>query len=143
MSRGMFVTASVLLLDTAKRTVNYVRAGHTPMLHIRPETIDVVTPRGLGLGLCGNDRFVTSLRQEEIAYGPGESFLLFSDGLSEAMNPHREEFGDERLLELLKTVRRMDARTIRDTLIEAIGTFRGGAEQNDDMTIVVVQATGA
>lgn len=140
MSRGMFVTAGVLLLDTVNRTASYVRAGHTPLLHIRSDAIDTLTPQGMGLGLCGNGIFIPSLQQKEIHYSPGESFILYSDGLSEAMNTHREEFGEPRLLELLRTIRNRDAQTIRNTLLETVGKFRGGAEQNDDTTIVVIQA---
>ncbi len=139
MSRGTFVTAGVALFDTAAGTVNVVRAGHTPLLRKHNGNVDSIVPRGMGLGLCGNGLFSNTLQQQTIPLRPGNSFILYSDGVSEAMNARSEEFGDQRLQDLVAGAHRADPVTLRDDILQAIDSFRGDAEQNDDITIVVVR----
>ncbi|MBC8145144.1 MAG: PP2C family protein-serine/threonine phosphatase [bacterium] len=136
--RGSFITATLLLFDTDRRTVSYARAGHTPLIRRSGKKIDSLVPAGIGLGMnvTSFDRF---LQEYTVSYEPGETFILYSDGVSEAMNSRREEFGEGRLIDVIAGAADDGAQQICDGIIDRIVEFRGGAEPNDDVTVVVVR----
>jgi sigma-B regulation protein RsbU (phosphoserine phosphatase) len=81
----------------------------------------------------------TSYQQATVTLQPGDTFVCFSDGISEATNEREEIWDQERYLGLLKQTACLSAREIVDTLIGATDEFTGDAEQADDMTIVVLK----
>lgn len=139
-ARGSFITATMLLFDTVRRTVSYARAGHTPIIRRTGTEVDTLIPAGLGLGLRAGRTFRDTLQEYTVRYEPGETFILYSDGVSEAMNDRFEEFGDGRLLDLVSGASDGTAESICRRMLERVEEFRGGAEQNDDITIVVIHA---
>jgi sigma-B regulation protein RsbU (phosphoserine phosphatase) len=139
MNRGSFITATMLLFDTARRTVSFARAGHTPIVRRQGSEVDTLVPGGIALGLSGSEKFEKSLQQYTVRYEPGETFILYSDGVSEAMNATREEFGEGRLLDIISAAPGYTADGLLESVFTKVEGFRAGAEQNDDMTIVVVQ----
>ena len=92
--------------------MRYARAGHNPLIHLEARTgrTRVLTPAGLGLGLDAGDRFEKILEEDEVPLEPGDFFLFFTDGLSEAMNPGAELFGESRLRRILEDGARPDER---------------------------------
>jgi len=66
-------------------------------------------------------------------------FLLYTDGMTEAMNESRQEFGEEALVNRLKSVSTLQTREIQQDLLRTVDQFRGSAEQHDDVTMVVVK----
>jgi phosphoserine phosphatase RsbU/P len=136
--RGSFITATLLLFDTERRTVSYARAGHTPIIRRSGKQIDTLVPAGIGLGMnvASFERF---LQEYTVSYEAGETFILYSDGVSEAMNIRREEFGEGRLIDVISAAADLGAQEICDGIIQRIVEFRGGAEPNDDVTVVVVR----
>jgi sigma-B regulation protein RsbU (phosphoserine phosphatase) len=139
MNRGSFITSTMLLFDTARRTVSFARAGHTPIVRRQGSEVDTLVPGGIALGLSGSEKFEKSLQQYTVRYEPGETFILYSDGVSEAMNATREEFGEGRLLDIISAAPSQSADGLLESVFTKVEGFRAGAEQNDDMTIVVVQ----
>ena len=102
-----FITMTYAVVDTARRTMTYARAGHNPIIHLSEGVTRVLTPAGLGLG-HGPRR---ALRGDPRGgRGPagrgGDVFLFFTDGLSEAMNGRAELFGERRLRDVLEHVHR-------------------------------------
>ena len=73
-------------------------------------------------------------------FGPGESLMMYSDGLSEALDAGSNEFGEDRLRALWGEHGARPPREVIDLLFDRISTFRGPAGQSDDMTVVVVGA---
>lgn len=136
--RGSFITATLLLFDTERRTVSYARAGHTPIIRRSGSQIDTLVPAGIGLGMS-LALFERHLQEYTVNYEPGETFILYSDGVSEAMNGRREEFGEGRLIDVISAAAESDAQEICDGIIQRIVEFRGGAEPNDDVTVVVIR----
>jgi serine phosphatase RsbU (regulator of sigma subunit) len=136
--RGSFITATLLLFDTDRRTLSYARAGHTPIIRRSGKSIDTLVPGGIGLGInvASFERF---LQEYTVSYEPGETFILYSDGVSEAMNSRREEFGEGRLIDVVSGAAERGAQEICDGIIQRIVEFRGGAEPNDDVTVVVIR----
>ena len=136
--RGSFITATLLLFDTDRRTVSYARAGHTPLIRRNGKKIDCLVPAGIALGMH-RDHFDRFLQEYTVSYEAGETFILFSDGVSEAMNSKREEFGEGRLIDVISGETDHGAKEVCDGIIDRIVEFRGGAEPNDDVTVVVVR----
>lgn len=138
-TRGSFITATMLVFDTTRRSVSYARAGHTPIIRRSRSEVDALVPTGVALGLCSRELFAELLQEYTVEYEPGETFLLYSDGVSEAMNSERQEFGEGRLHDVIANVSDPNASMLRDRILTQVESFRDGAEQNDDVTIVVVQ----
>jgi sigma-B regulation protein RsbU (phosphoserine phosphatase) len=79
---------------------------------------------------------------DSIEMKPGDTMILYSDGVTEAHNVAGDEFGEERMVEVLKAYHKEPATVVLDKLIEAVKVFATGAEQYDDVTALVVQYTG-
>ncbi len=99
-----FITITYAVVDIAARTLTYARAGHCPLIYVPgpyggPDGAQILTEGGivLGLQLDTGDLFAQLLPETTIPLGPGDLFLFYTDGLSEAMNPDGDCFGDERL----------------------------------------------
>ncbi len=138
-TRGSFITATMLLFDTARMTVSMARAGHTPIIRRHGLEVDTLTPAGIALGLASHQMFTASLKQYTVQYEPGETFILFSDGVSEAMNAGRELFGDGRLLDVISGFPDTSAQSLCNGILQHVENFRDGSDQNDDIAIVVVE----
>ena len=137
--RNSFITMSIGLFDYTKKTLTFCRAGHMPLYVSKDSKIEKYQSQGLGVGLDKGDLFEKTLIQEEIPINSGESFTFFSDGITEAMNEQAELFDDDRLTTLLhKTAKKTSTEQV-NTVLESVKKFRGGAEPNDDMTLVVVK----
>lgn len=138
-TRGSFITATMLLFDTTRRSVCYARAGHTPIIRRNRSEVDSLVPNGVALGLCSRELFSELLHEYTVEYEPGETFILYSDGVSEAMNERRVEFGEGRLHDIIAGTGDQSADALRNRILSQVETFRGDAEQNDDITIMVIR----
>lgn len=138
-ARGSFISATMLLFDTTRQSVSFARAGHTPIIRRNGRDVDTLIPTGVALGLCSRELFSELLQEYTVEYEPGETFILYSDGVSEAMNERREEFGEGRLHDVIRGAANPTADALRDRILTDIEKFRGTAEQNDDITLVVVR----
>jgi sigma-B regulation protein RsbU (phosphoserine phosphatase) len=141
MDARSFITMTYAVVDTARRTMTYARAGHNPIIQLSGGRTHVLTPAGLGLGMDRGDRFEEILEEAEAPLSAGDVFLLFTDGLSEAMNARAELFGERRLRDVLETATfaEADEQELKDRILEEIRRFVGGAAQNDDMTMVILK----
>jgi phosphoserine phosphatase RsbU/P len=135
--RGMFVTIQCLVFDLARRQVMVAGAGHHQLVLLSPGR----TPRlafpssGRPAGLMPFNPIVSESRP----LVAGDTFVLFSDGVSEAMDADDNFFGEERLLSLLGgPAAATPADIVRGTL-EAVRTFAGAAPQSDDITILAAR----
>lgn len=136
--RRTFITLlySVIDLDACRATVS--AAGHPPPLHYRMAEDRVVEiecaspPLGTRLG----SRYVTSVTD----FSPGDILVYYTDGLTETTNHKDNPYGDARLASRLARTSHMDARQIRESILADLWTFKGDAEQHDDITLVVVKA---
>jgi sigma-B regulation protein RsbU (phosphoserine phosphatase) len=130
-----FITFFYALLDTERRTLTYCNAGHNPPLWIRNSgEIRQLEKGGLILGMMANVPFET----DTITLESGDRLVLYTDGISEAVNSSGDEFGMERIEQATAQSADVSARDLVDALIEGVKQFRGDAYQNDDMTLVVV-----
>ena len=141
MDSRSFVTMTYAVVDTAARCMRYARAGHNPLIHLQARTgrTRVLTPAGLGLGLDPGERFERILREDEVPLEPGDLFLFFTDGVSEAMNSGAELFGEGRLRRILEESGSLGSEELKERILEEIRRFVGDADPHDDMTLVVLK----
>ena len=141
--KGMYITLFYVILDSKRRIINYASAGHNPMILYRAETdrIYKLNPRGFPIGLnLGNQKFFQkNISSEKLALDKGDILLIYTDGITEAMNSEREEFGEYRLLEAIKNYKELSAEEFSDALMSNIKKFTKGASQSDDITFVVIK----
>jgi len=147
-----FITMTYGVVDVRARTLTYARAGHCPLIRLPgpgslSSAAEVLAPDGLVLGLNLDDgrTFERLLEEATLPIAPGDVFLLYTDGLTEAMNPAGDFFGEDRLSAIVQSHGTSTFPQLRDEILSAISTFVGPAEQQDDMTMLLlrVQATGA
>jgi sigma-B regulation protein RsbU (phosphoserine phosphatase) len=125
--------------------MTYARAGHNPIYQLPVPTDGgdlhsrVLAPEGLGLALDRTGRFEQILAEESVTLHSGDIFLFFTDGLSEAMNPRADLFGESRLRELLEQHSTSSLEDLRERIVDEVFAFAEGEDQHDDMTMVLVK----
>ena len=139
MEKNWFVTLTLALFDMGNKKVTFCRAGHVPVFVLSNDNVNFYKSTGLGVGLEKGTIFEKTLVEMEIDLSPGQLFAFFSDGITEAMNEKNELFGEKRLSEILKNNPDSDSNSIMNSIWNAVKIFRGSAEQNDDMTAVLVR----
>ena len=138
--RGMFVTMQCLVFDFEHRHVSCAGAGHHQLAIISPgRPPRLACPSsGRPAGLMASN----PIERETFPLEPGETFVLFSDGVSEAMNAAEDFYGDERLLMTLSASAQTPAADTVATLLADVRAFAGGAKQSDDITILAARYKG-
>ncbi|HSB60354.1 MAG TPA: SpoIIE family protein phosphatase [Vicinamibacteria bacterium] len=125
--------------DDRERRLRYANCGHPSGLLLRNDgTVERLGTTGAVLGLF--EDWECSLG--EVRLGPGELFVLYTDGVTEAFNEAGDEFGEERLIEALRPRRELASRAIVDSIVDDVRRF-SGQEQHDDITMIVARCRGA
>jgi serine phosphatase RsbU (regulator of sigma subunit) len=134
---GVFVTAFAGILDLDSGKVDYASAGHDSPFVLGGGTglRQFVTEGGPPLGAVDEFRYPVDHDRVE----PGEVLLLFTDGVTEAVNDKHALYSSERLAKALATAKVFDARRVVTAVIDDVNRFIGGAEQADDMTLLAVR----
>jgi serine phosphatase RsbU (regulator of sigma subunit) len=133
---GAFVTLFYGILDASTHRVQSANAGHNrPLLLRAGGTVERLEHGGLVLGALAGSAYEEAVH----ALGPGDVLLVYSDGLTEAMNDDREEFGEARTTEVLRAHRGASAAALVDALVAAVQAHAGGVPQSDDITVLVVK----
>jgi sigma-B regulation protein RsbU (phosphoserine phosphatase) len=139
MEKDWFITITLALFDMEKNSVKVCRAGHAPLLAALNGTVEIFRTQGIGVGLEKGFIFEKTLVEEEIPLSHGKIFAFYSDGITEAIDEKEEFFGEENLIELLKNKTSLRSTELVDIIWDSLKQFRGRAEQNDDMTVVLVK----
>jgi len=141
--KGMFVTIFYIILDSKRRVINFASAGHNPMILYRGETKNTyfLNPKGIpvGLNLMEEDSFEKTIRKENIKLKRDDMLVVYTDGITEAMNRKKEQFGEERFLNLIREYGYHSPQNFVEKLDESLANFTGNAPQNDDITLVVIK----
>ncbi|RMG63885.1 MAG: HAMP domain-containing protein [Calditrichaeota bacterium] len=141
--RGMFVTMFYVILDSRERMVSFASAGHNPMILYRAKTQETfyLNPSGFPVGITLPDirLFAERIQADRIRLHPDDILVLYTDGITEAMNPKRELYGEERFLAAIRKYGHLDVVEFVKQVKEDILDFTGGFEQNDDITLVAIK----
>ena len=135
-----YATLFYAQFDPATRRLTYVNAGHCPPILVRGaakgrqiEHLDQAG--GTVVGLVPNALY----EQAHVDLALGDLLVIYTDGFSEAMSPQLEEWGEQRLLQAVKSCDDLPARDAIERILEAADAFASGAPQSDDMTLVILR----
>jgi phosphoserine phosphatase RsbU/P len=138
-SADKFITFFWAILDVKENTLKYVNAGHNPPYFIKTDgSITRLEKGGMILGVL---RSVTKYEHDIISIEPGDLFVMFTDGISEAMNRQLEEYGEERLEELIRAKSTDTAKEILDSIVNSVQNYADPTNQSDDITALIMKAT--
>ena len=129
-----FATVFCCVVDRGGK-LQWLNAGHCDGLLVRADgRLEKLNPSSFPIGLFPGAEFPA----QELQLGSGDRLVLYSDGVSEAVNFAGDRYGDERLAEVVVSNRALQPTDLHRTLIEEIGAFTQGAEQNDDLTLLIL-----
>jgi len=134
---GRFITFFWGIISIKNNTFNYVNAGHNPPLLLRDGRINKLEKGGIILGVMKTDIPYVS---EEVNLKKDDVIVMFTDGISEAMNKDREEFSDERLESVALALKDKPAEEIMNGIKTEVQNFASGVTQSDDITMLVLKA---
>jgi serine phosphatase RsbU (regulator of sigma subunit) len=128
--------------------MTYCRAGHTPLIFLPgaasplPGVAQVLIPSGLVVGLRipgAAEKFAVLLEEQTIDLAVGDVIAFYTDGISEAMNAESDLFGDSRLSDIIQEHGHLTSGELRERILREIESFVGGADQHDDMTMILLK----
>lgn len=136
---GMFVTLFYGVIDKETHTLTYVNAGHNPPLVLRKKTgeIEELELTGMAVGAMGDAEYT----QAEVPLAPGDVMVLYTDGITEAVNDQEEMFDLPRLVEAIRNNSSLSSKEIADEIIRSVFSFSGTQPQFDDITLMVVKTS--
>lgn len=136
-SADMFVTVLYGVLDGATGEFSYVRAGHDPPIVLTGDGTALRAPHDIGqpLGVFPDP----ILDEQVVSLAPGETLLVYTDGITDARNEEKEFFGLDRLCATACDGTTHSAQTLCDHLLETVTAFQNSAPQDDDVTLVAVR----
>jgi sigma-B regulation protein RsbU (phosphoserine phosphatase) len=145
-----FITMTYCVIDLGARLMTFARAGHTPLLYLPGDCaggdIQVLTPSGLVVGLRipgAQEKFDELLEESSVDLHNGDVFVFYTDGISEAMNRDSDLFGDVRLGNLVAEHGHLETGELRERILREIESFVDGADQHDDMTMILIKVEEA
>lgn len=134
---GMFVTLFAAILDPEDLTMDCINAGHNPPLIVRGRdgNVSFLQEHGIAMGIVPDiDR-----TRQHIWLEPGDMFVMYTDGVTEAFDEQYVPFGEERLVRVVQDCRNLPASEVRDRIIAEIRRFTGNTLQSDDITLVIIR----
>ena len=133
----MFVTLVYALYDPETGALTYANGGHCNPLVVHPDgsSEELALTGGVALGVMPELEY----REAQTTLNPGDTLVLYTDGVSEAMNAQDEEFGVERLQQLFASQPPTSASMAIETIMQGVSDFAGGTPQSDDVTCLVLR----
>ncbi len=133
---AMFVTVFYAEYNPANGVLSYANGGHNPPIVVHADGSSSVLPQtnGIALGILPDIEY----EQNSVTLSPGDTLVLYTDGITEAMNAQNEEFEMERLLTVLSGASSQDVREMNQAIFQAVQAFAGDMPQFDDMTCMTL-----
>jgi len=135
-----FITMMYAILDFRLNKILLARAGHEPAVYYNKysDMVKLLQPKGIGLGLESGEIFSQSVVEEEIQLNPGDSLLLYTDGLTDTKNENNNELGMDKLLEILSKYKNNTPDDLPKLLLKEIHHFKNTSPQYDDITFITL-----
>ena len=126
------------MLDSKRKHLNYVNAGHNPPLLLKEGAgnVTLLKARGIALGVLDD----ISLEERELDLASGDTVVLYTDGVTEAINEQEEQFGQDRLVEVIMRSGDLSSQNLIERIKDEVTTFAQGQPQFDDFTLVALRA---
>ena len=141
LEKTSFIPASYFIIDGVNKRVDYARAGHCPTLYFSKKegSARYFENRGLGLGILRNNKFIDHLDELMIDYRKDDVMVLYTDGITEAQNFKKEEFGYARLKNLLEKNAHKSPEEIQQEIIRELYEFSSKENVDDDYTLIIIK----
>jgi sigma-B regulation protein RsbU (phosphoserine phosphatase) len=124
-----------LLISEDGGRIGVLNAGHMPPLLVRNGVVETLSRGGVVLGLIEDTTYV----EQTVDLNAGDSLVVYSDGVSEAMNESEDFFDDERLIAVVRQSAGLPADAAGRRVLDAVSAFVGEAAPSDDMSLIVVK----
>jgi len=140
LSSGRFVTACTGVLDSRNNLLNYISAGHGPLLFYRAATqqVEILGSTGLPMAIMEDAEYRPPT---VIEFGPDDMFCLMTDGFTEWARPDGELYGEQRLIDVIHSQSLQPAEAIIQAIYQDVLRFSEGTRQADDLTAVIIRRT--
>ena len=139
--KNSFVSMFYAVLDMKSRKIRFARAGQNPaILAQRGSDISkMLEPNGIAVGLEAGERFNSFLEEHEVDLQSGDVLTFYTDGFTEASTKDGDEYGEERLMEVISENKNTSANVLIQHVVRSVRKFVGNHPQHDDMTMVVLK----
>jgi serine phosphatase RsbU (regulator of sigma subunit) len=143
LERGSFISATFFIINTREKKVHYARAGHCPLLYYTAAQgkAEYFKDKGIALGMVKNRSYSNFIEANQFEYKSGDIMVLYTDGITEAKSVKGDQFGYERLAEVLLEVKALEPKQIQEHLIKRLYEFSGTTNIDDDYTTMIVKFT--
>ena len=133
---GMFVTLFYGVYDPSSGTLTYANGGHdSPLIvHADGSSVSIPPTEGIALGVLPGLEY----QQNSVTLSPNDTLVLYTDGVTEAMNSRGEQFTLKRLIEIFKNDPPMDPKEVSEVVFDAVREFAGDTSQSDDITCLIL-----
>jgi sigma-B regulation protein RsbU (phosphoserine phosphatase) len=140
----MFVTMIYGIVDVTEETLTLSRAGHELPLVLRKMADGSFKPEfiqcdGMALGMAKERLFDALIQEKTMPFSKDEILILYTDGITEAANPHGEQYGSTRLSDSILDLREMSAEVINERVFDRVVQFSAGCGQADDVTMLTIK----
>jgi phosphoserine phosphatase RsbU/P len=145
MPDDMFITAVVAVVDPAHDRITLARAGHEAPIVGRMDAAtstfqtELIPSRGMALGMAESKAFDARIEDKALPFQAGDTFVLYTDGLTEAANEEGKEFSGARLMDAVRTLRAAPCAELNAGILETVSRFCGRRKLRDDLTLVTVK----
>jgi len=139
--RNVFISMIYGTFDMIERTLTFARAGHNPLI-VRKKVSqkpDLLNPRGLAIGLDKGSKFSDIIEQQTIPLEAHDVLVFYTDGISESMDKKGNEFGEERLRDIINEFANLSAQELLEKIVAEVDKFSTRTTQHDDLTMVLVK----
>ena len=137
-SPSKFVTAVAGVLDPSTGTIEFANAGHVAPLVIGRDGVQALRMTDIVVGIKPDATY----RDQSLALGPGDSLVLFTDGVTEAENAAEDQLGLDPILDLLRGMHGQEAARLLDAIDTRVNEYIGDVPAGDDVTMLAVTRTG-
>lgn len=132
-----FATVFYGVLNYSNNSVTYCNAGHDAPINIKGDQINRLNEGGLLLGCFDFAEYEEATKSIDV----GESIIIYSDGVTEAMNAINQEFGEEKFISIVKANQDLSAKELIDVILKEIKAHSGDIAQSDDITLLIIKRT--
>ena len=140
LERTSFITAALYIIDYKLKGFFFARAGHCHTLYYNSMTLETFyfNTEGLGLGIIRDQSYNKRIHNMHYDYNPNDVMVIYTDGIVEARNPNQDEYGEDRLREMLNQTYHLEAEDIKYAIINDLNEF---SDENiyDDQTLIVIK----
>jgi phosphoserine phosphatase RsbU/P len=134
-SANKFASFFYAIYDESQKTLTYCNAGHNPPLFFSDTAVHQLRAGGTVVGVFADSLY----EQETIKLNAGNILLAYTDGITECVNEYGEEFGEERLIQLIQSNRDLGANELKGLVVDKVLSWTFSEERDDDMTLIVAK----